>query len=143
MIDRGRIIRFATRSARPPVGITREIQLPRPGGSAYSRPVRAMLYFAGTEAELRRCSELILDLPGGGFVRRTNADAADASDLHGAGAPRRTIAALGHPHSSTRALAYVQSSHGCADPRQVGYSKAPEHPFPYALHEVRCLVRPR
>ena len=69
MTDRGRIIRFATRSARPRVGISRDIEIPRPGGSAYSRPVRAMLYFAGTEAELRGCSELILDLPGGGFVR--------------------------------------------------------------------------
>jgi acetyl esterase/lipase len=48
--------------------VARKILIARPKDSVYHRPVTAWLFFARPEHELARHSELILDVPGGGFV---------------------------------------------------------------------------
>jgi acetyl esterase/lipase len=52
----------------PQCTVARKILLPRPRDSVYQRPVTAWLYFAGSAHELALASDLILDIPGGGFV---------------------------------------------------------------------------
>ena len=42
--------------------------LPRPKSSKHTQPISAVLFFAKSEAELKDCTELIVDFPGGGFV---------------------------------------------------------------------------
>jgi acetyl esterase/lipase len=61
-------IRLITFHTRPKLGIKKRIVLPRPSGSPYSRPVIGWLYFDGSESDLALCRNLILDIPGGGFV---------------------------------------------------------------------------
>lgn len=61
-------IRLITSHTRPKLGIKRRIVLPRPTGSPYSKPIIGWLYFDGTEDELSKCRNVILDIPGGGFV---------------------------------------------------------------------------
>lgn len=61
-------IRLVTSHTRPTLGIKRRIVLPRPTGSPYSKPVIGWLYFDGSESDLALCRNLILDIPGGGFV---------------------------------------------------------------------------
>lgn len=53
------------------MSIRRKILLPRPKGSSYDRPTTAYLFFAPPEEQLKEANELILDLPGGGFVAMT------------------------------------------------------------------------
>lgn len=55
----------------PKMSIRRKILLPRPKGSSYDRPTTAYLFFAPPEEQLKEANELILDLPGGGFVAMT------------------------------------------------------------------------
>ncbi|KAH8705665.1 Alpha/Beta hydrolase protein [Talaromyces proteolyticus] len=87
----------------------REIRIPRPRGSSYREPVNAWLYFDGSLAELRAQRQLVLDVPGGGFVAM-NPRTADDRLLAWAGK-------TGVPVLS------------------VDYKKAPEYPYPYALNE--------
>lgn len=61
-------IRAITWPFRPRVPTVRQIVFPRPKHSAYSRPISALLFFDGSESELRKAKELVLDFPGGGFV---------------------------------------------------------------------------
>src|SRR4051794_9314514 len=55
----------------PRINIRRKILLPRPSSSTYARPMTVYLFFAGSESELAKATELILDFPGGGFVAMT------------------------------------------------------------------------
>jgi len=52
----------------PSVSVRRKILLPRPKSSKYTRPISAYLFFEPRETELCHTTDLILDLPGGGFV---------------------------------------------------------------------------
>ena len=53
------------------MSIRRVIQIPRPSSSTYTRPVTAYLFFAPHASQLAESTELILDIPGGGFVSMT------------------------------------------------------------------------
>ena len=53
---------------RPRLPIHRKIMINRPTSSTHTRPITTWLFFAGTDAELAKSTELILDFPGGGFV---------------------------------------------------------------------------
>ena len=46
----------------------RRIRIPRPKQSNYKEPVVAWMYFDGPLAELEKQENLVLDIPGGGFV---------------------------------------------------------------------------
>lgn len=53
------------------MSIRRIIQIPRPSSSRYTRPITAHLFFAPHASKLAESTELILDIPGGGFVSMT------------------------------------------------------------------------
>lgn len=87
----------------------RRIRIPRPKNSVYKEPVSGWMYFDGTLADLEKQTNIVLDIPGGGFVAmdpRVN----DDKLLAWAGK-------LGLPILS------------------LDYRKAPEYPYPYALNE--------
>ncbi|KAK4705416.1 hypothetical protein P7C70_g794, partial [Phenoliferia sp. Uapishka_3] len=103
-------LRYLTRGDRPKVRIMRRILLPRPKGSTYTRPITLWVYFDGTELELSQQSELIFDIPGGGFI------------------------CMAPEHHEERTLRWAIRTK-----RPVigfDYGKAPEYPFPFAIDEV-------
>jgi battenin len=87
----------------------RRIRIPRPRQSHYREPVVAWMYFDGSLAELEKQENLVLDIPGGGFV---------AMD------PRT---------SDDRLLAWAGKTG--LPILSLDYRKAPEYPYPYALNE--------
>ena len=87
----------------------RRLNIPRPKGSSYKEPVAAWMYFDGSLAELKQQRNLVLDVPGGGFVAM-NPRTSDDKLLSWAGKTRVPILSL-------------------------DYRKAPEYPYPYALNE--------
>ena len=87
----------------------RRIRIPRPKGSAYKEPVNAWMYFDGTLAELEQQQNVVLDVPGGGFVAM-DPRTSDDKLLAWAGKTGLPILSL-------------------------DYRKAPEFPYPYALNE--------
>lgn len=48
----------------------RHVTIPRPPKSSRAGlpPVKAMLFFNGTEEELAKATQLVVDYPGGGFI---------------------------------------------------------------------------
>lgn len=87
----------------------RRIRIPRPKQSHYREPVVAWMYFDGSLAELEKQENVVLDMPGGGFVAmdpRTNDD--------------KLLAWAGKTGLPVLSL---------------DYKKAPEYPYPYALNE--------
>ncbi|VBB78185.1 Putative hydrolase [Podospora comata] len=97
----------------------RQVRIPRPSTSDYKEPVEGWLYFDGPLSVLKEQghNQLVLDIPGGGFVAmdpRCNDDKLFA-----------WAAKTGLPILS------------------LDYKKAPEYPFPYALNEcydVYCTL---
>ena len=87
----------------------RAVRIPRPKSSAYKEPVEAWMYFDGPLAELKKQTKLVLDVPGGGFVAM---DPRTSDDKLLAWAGRTGLPIL-----------------------SLNYRKAPEYPYPYALHE--------
>jgi acetyl esterase/lipase len=87
----------------------RRIKIPRPRGSAYKEPVVAWMYFDGTLAELAKQENVVLDIPGGGFVAM---DPRTSDDKLLAWAGKTGVPIL-----------------------SLDYRKAPEYPYPYALNE--------
>ncbi|KAK5047965.1 hypothetical protein LTR84_006155 [Exophiala bonariae] len=87
----------------------RRIRIPRPRGSAYKEPVVAWMYFDGSLAELESQKNLVLDVPGGGFVAM---DPRTSDDKLLAWAGKTGLPVL-----------------------SLDYRKAPEYPYPYALNE--------
>lgn len=61
-------MRFFNSWDRPRLSTVKKILLPRPLDSSNRKPVVGWLFFDGTEEELSRATDLILDLPGGGFI---------------------------------------------------------------------------
>lgn len=64
-------IRLLNAWDRPRISILKKILLPRSSDSSNRRPVVGWLFFDGTEEELSNATDLILDLPGGGFICMT------------------------------------------------------------------------
>ena len=87
----------------------RRLRIPRPKQSNYKEPVVAWMYFNGTLAELEKQENVVLDIPGGGFVAM---DPRTSDDKLLAWAGRTGLPVL-----------------------SLDYSKAPEYPYPYALNE--------
>ena len=87
----------------------RKIRIARPKFSTYKEPVTAWMYFNGSLAELKTQSNLVLDVPGGGFVAM-DPRTSDDKLLSWAGRTGLPILSL-------------------------DYRKAPEYPYPYALNE--------
>lgn len=87
----------------------RRIRVPRPKQSSYKEPVVAWMYFDGSLAELEKQSNVVLDIPGGGFVAM---DPRTSDDRLLAWAGRTGLPIL-----------------------SLDYRKAPEYPYPYALNE--------
>lgn len=92
----------------------RQIRIHRPQQSAYTQPVSGWLYFDGPLSKLKHQTKIVLDIPGGGFVAmnpRCNDDKLMA--WAGKGLPVLSL----------------------------DYRKAPENPYPYALHECYDVYR--
>ncbi|KAF2862635.1 alpha/beta-hydrolase [Piedraia hortae CBS 480.64] len=87
----------------------RQLRIPRPPGSSYREPIEAWLYFDGTLKHLSEHTNLILDIPGGGFVAM---DPRCHDDKLMAWAAKTGLPVLA-----------------------LNYKKAPEYPYPYALNE--------
>ena len=87
----------------------REIRIRRPRESSYKEPVHAWLYFDGPLSALKKHENIILDIPGGGFVAM---DPRAHDDKLIAWAGRTGLPVL-----------------------SVDYKKAPEYPYPHALNE--------
>lgn len=109
------IIQLVTRPNRPQISIKRKYIFPRPPGSKYTKPVTCWLYFSRPDLDLVRSKNLILDIPGGGFIAM--------SPLHHEERLTRWTIKTGLPILS------------------VDYCKAPEYPFPYAIHECMDVYR--
>ncbi|KAI9733603.1 MAG: hypothetical protein M1834_003205 [Cirrosporium novae-zelandiae] len=93
----------------------RAIRIPRPPESSYKDPVIAWLYFDGPLSELGRQTNVVLDIPGGGFVAM-NPRTSDDKLLAWAGKTGLPVLSL-------------------------DYKKAPEYPYPYALNECYDVYR--
>ncbi|KAJ5822441.1 Major facilitator superfamily domain general substrate transporter [Penicillium robsamsonii] len=87
----------------------RAIRIPRPRQSVYTEPVNAWLYFDGPLSALRDQTDIVLDVPGGGFVAMSPRNSEDKL-LSWAGRLKVPILSI-------------------------DYQKAPEFAYPYALHE--------
>ncbi|GFZ46234.1 hypothetical protein JCM24511_04481 [Saitozyma sp. JCM 24511] len=104
-------LRLATAYQRPALPVVRNVSIPRPARSSRANlpPVKGMLFFAGSEEELAKATELVIDFPGGGFV-------AMGPDCHEERL-RRWAKRTGKPVLG------------------MDYGKAPEYPYPWAIEE--------
>lgn len=95
----------------PKVAIVRHVFIHRPPTSSRvnNPPVKAMLFFNGTEKQLARTTELVMDFPGGGFI-------AMGPECHEERL-RTWAIRTGKPILS------------------IDYGKAPEYPYPWAIEE--------
>ncbi|KAH9865099.1 hypothetical protein IAQ61_009045 [Plenodomus lingam] len=87
----------------------RKIRIPRPKQSSYTEPVIGWLYFDGPLSALKKQDNVVLDVPGGGFVAM---DPRNHDDKLMGWAGKSGLPIL-----------------------SLDYKKAPEHPYPYALNE--------
>ena len=87
----------------------RRCQIPRPKGGPVRDKIIAWMYFDGPLEELRNHDKLVMDIPGGGFVAM---DPRCHDDKLMAWSRQTGLPVL-----------------------SLDYGKAPEHPYPYALHE--------
>ncbi|KAA1118886.1 hypothetical protein PGT21_009512 [Puccinia graminis f. sp. tritici] len=109
------IIEFFTRSHRPSIPIKRKFIFPRPSGSKYTKPITCWLYSSRPDLELVRTKNLILDVPGGGFI------------------------AMSPFHHEERIIQWTIKTG--IPILSIDYCKAPEYPFPYAIHECMDVYR--
>ncbi|KKZ68395.1 esterase/lipase [[Emmonsia] crescens] len=86
-----------------------QIRIPRPKESSYKEPCVAWLYYNGPISTLKNQTNIVLDIPGGGFV------------------------AMGPRMSDDKLLAWAGRTG--VPVLSLDYKKAPEHPYPYALNE--------
>ncbi|KAF8919831.1 Alpha/Beta hydrolase protein [Mucidula mucida] len=102
-------------SPLPSVNIRRKILLARPKSSSYHRPLTVYLFYAGTPSQLRQSNELILDIPGGGFI------------------------AMSPEHHEDRLRIWARTAKRPI--LSLDYGKAPEYPYPFAIDEAFDLYR--
>ncbi|GAA5853275.1 hypothetical protein JCM3766R1_003669 [Sporobolomyces carnicolor] len=103
-------IKFFTRKDRPTLEITKKLFLPRPSGSKYTKPLTAYLFYSGNEASLAKESDLIMDIPGGGFI------------------------CMNPEHHAERLLRWAKQTGRPV--LSFDYGKAPEYPYPFAIDEM-------
>ena len=87
----------------------RAIRIARPRQSSYTDPVNAWLYFDGPISALKDQRNIVLDVPGGGFV------------------------AMNPRTGDDKLLAWAAKTG--VPVLSLDYRKAPEYPYPYALNE--------
>ncbi|KAK4135682.1 alpha/beta-hydrolase [Trichocladium antarcticum] len=87
----------------------RAVRIPRPANSDYQDPVTGWLYFDGPLSKMAKHTQVVLDIPGGGFVAM---DPRCSDDKLFAWAAKTGMPIL-----------------------SLDYKKAPEYPYPYALNE--------
>lgn len=108
-------LRAITYFSRPRVPVVRKLLLSRPPNSPYTKPISCMLFFSRSPRELAWTSEIVLDLPGGGFI------------------------AMGPEHHEERLRQWtIQTGRPVIS---LDYGKAPEYPFPWALNEAFDVYR--
>ncbi|KZT26689.1 alpha/beta-hydrolase [Neolentinus lepideus HHB14362 ss-1] len=95
---------------KPRVSVKRKILLPRPRDSDYQRPITAWLLFAPPENKLSQATDLIFDVPGGGFIAMT---------------PEH--------HDERLHMWAVRTGKPVLS---IDYGKAPEYPYPFAIDEI-------
>ncbi|GAA5988816.1 hypothetical protein JCM5350_000383 [Sporobolomyces pararoseus] len=103
-------IKFFTRKDRPKLEITKKLFLPRPTGSKYTKPLTAYLFYSGDETSLAKESDLIMDIPGGGFI------------------------CMNPEHHAERLLRWAKQTGRPV--LSFDYGKAPEYPYPFAIDEM-------
>lgn len=110
------ILRFVTWFDRGKIKINRKVTIPRPKSQSVSSfpkekllDISANLYFEGTQEEFRDSSELIMHLPGGGFVTQSP------------------------EHHEDYVFEWARKTR--VPIVSINYGKAPEHPYPWALEE--------
>ncbi|TIB77548.1 hypothetical protein E3Q23_01317 [Wallemia mellicola] len=104
-------IRAVTFLGRPRCRIVREVLLPRPKSSKYTKPISCLMFFDGTQEELEACTELVMDFPGGAFVFMTPRDHEERLRWWAKEGNKKVILS-------------------------VNYGKSPEYPFPWAIDEA-------
>ncbi|KKY25255.1 putative lipase [Phaeomoniella chlamydospora] len=87
----------------------RHLLIHRPKTSVYKEPISAWMYFDGPLSELRKQTNVVIDVPGGGFVAMT---------------PR---------NHDDKLFAWAVDTK--LPVLSIDYKKAPEYPYPYALNE--------
>ncbi|WOO81092.1 Hormone-sensitive lipase [Vanrija pseudolonga] len=104
-------LRAITYFGRVKLPVVRHITVPRVKESSRSHlpPIKAMLFFAGTEKELEKATELIIDFPGGGFI------------------------AMGPECHEERLRTWAKRTGKPV--LSIDYGKAPEYPYPWAIEE--------
>ncbi|KIR53229.1 hormone-sensitive lipase [Cryptococcus gattii Ru294] len=104
-------IRLITSRHRVRLPVVRTVTIARPPNSSRSSlpPVKAMLFFSGSEEELASATELIVDFPGGGFI------------------------AMGPECHEERLRIWAKRTGKPV--LGVDYGKAPEYPYPWAIEE--------
>ncbi|GAA6053206.1 hypothetical protein JCM3770_000031 [Rhodotorula araucariae] len=105
-------IKFATARHRPYVPLQRKVFLARPKGSRYRKPITMHIFYSGTERELASAHELVMDVPGGGFICMTP------------------------EHHAERLLRWARHLGPGKVVVSFDYGKAPEYPFPFAIDEM-------
>ncbi|GAA5925266.1 uncharacterized protein JCM15063_004977 [Sporobolomyces koalae] len=103
-------IKFFTRKDRPKLEISKKLFLPRRPGSKYTKPITAYLFYSGTESDLAKESDLIMDIPGGGFI------------------------CMNPEHHAERLLRWAKQTGRPV--LSFDYGKAPEYPYPFAIDEM-------
>jgi acetyl esterase/lipase len=88
----------------------RPLRIPRPKESVYKEPVEAWMYYEGTREQLRSCTKVALDFPGGGYVAMSPRNHDDKLFAWARMCPNVPVISI-------------------------NYRKAPEYPYPYALNE--------
>nr|XP_018263969.1 hormone-sensitive lipase [Kwoniella dejecticola CBS 10117]OBR86127.1 hormone-sensitive lipase [Kwoniella dejecticola CBS 10117] len=104
-------VRLLTSFHRPRVPLIRHLTIPRPPTSSRANlpAVKVMLFFNGTDAELAKATEMVIDYPGGGFV------------------------AMGPECHEERLRVWAKRTGKPV--LGVDYGKAPEYPYPWAIEE--------
>ncbi|WVF72296.1 hypothetical protein IAT40_007109 [Kwoniella sp. CBS 6097] len=104
-------VRLFTTFHRPRLSTVRNVTIPRPPTSSRASlpPVKATLFFPGSEAELAKATELVIDYPGGGFI------------------------AMGPECHEERLRTWAKRTGKPV--LGVDYGKAPEYPYPWAIEE--------
>src|SRR5262245_3176634 len=113
---RSSILRFLTSFSTTRLQTVRRIRLARPPDAAHPDDlIDTLLLFHGPSEQLATCSSLILSIPGGGFVSMS-------PDCH-----RDYLS-----HWAKQTGAAILS---------INYRKAPDYPYPYAIHECFAAYR--
>ncbi|GJJ06317.1 hypothetical protein Clacol_000508 [Clathrus columnatus] len=108
-------LRLLTFTQRRSICIVRQIRIPIPLSLGTQNSVTGWLFFNGSELELSQSSDLLLDIPGGGFI------------------------CMSPQHHEERLRGWAMR---CRRPvLSLDYVKAPEYPYPHAINQCYYAYR--